>query len=450
MQSANDISVFRRLPAIFGSLAAGVLLALPVLFDRAGAVRSVGCGLLPGLASWGHRLAALAFDVGGWWLADALRLALAAAPWSIGFLVIFGGLGRLRGRPRTLGNALAWFLVLGASAAGIWQAFSASASSLQDPQLLAPLALAEMAQAGQGRVFVNASARPLVAPYAPGLTESTTGKMSSELATSPEKWRSEDRSKPFSAVLIGGSVSEAKPLFRHLLGAPDWYLARVDNQGMLFLRGQKPDLAASPIPDFKNQRDRAIYLAQYALNLEAAGFKTLAAAAMEEAMSLAGKDYEVLFRAASLSASQSLWERARKQSAGAAKARPRAYEANYLLALSLLETRACDKAFDSASKLKRLFPDDPNVLLLHARAARGAHDYNEETKTLEHLLGLAEADGSPTARIHVFLAQSWAQRGFPEQATSHYKTALAEGLSPEETRDVRTSLAAIEDKRLKQ
>jgi hypothetical protein len=192
-----------------------------------------------------------------------------------------------------------------------------------------------------------------------------------------------------------------------------------------------------------------MYLAQYALNLELAGFRTLATTSMDEARSLAGKDYEVLFRASSLSASQSQWERARKQAAAAAKARPGAYEANYLLALSLLETRAYDKAFECTSGLARKYPGNPGVLMLHARAARAAHDFSEETKTLDRLLQMAKDSNAPTARIHIFLAQSWAQRGFPEQAIAHYQSALSEELSKEEASDVRAALTAIDNKRLK-
>ena len=450
MRPANDISNFKKLPVVLASLAAGILASLPVLFDRADAIRAVGNGMVSGAASRGERLAAFAFQLGSWGLADALRLVLGAMPWFLGFLLLFWGASRLRGWPCKLGASLVWLLCLGVSSMGIWRAFFPPSLPVRDPRLLAPLALVEMAKSAGGRVFMNASVRPYVAPFGRGLIDrSLTEKLASDLEGSPEKWRAEDRSKPFSSVLIGGRAFEAKPLIRHLLDAPDWYLARVDNQGLLFLRGQNPDLAATPVPNFGTQRDRAIFLAQYALNLEAIGFRTLATTSMEEALSLAGSDYEILFRAASLSSSQSLWERARKQSAAAAKAHPGAYEANYLLALSLLETRAFEKAFDCASKLKNQYPDDPNVLLLHARTARAAHDYSEETKTLERLLQLAAASKSPTARIHIFLAQSWAQRGFPEQATSHYQSALAEGLSSEEARDVRASLATIDDNRLK-
>jgi len=447
---SNDISKLKNLPPIFASLAAGILSALPGFFDRAATVRQVGNGLISESASWGERLAALAFQIGGWGSADALRLGLGAMPWFLGFLVLFWGTSRLGGLPRKLGGGLVWLLCLGVSAMGILGVIFPASLPIKDPRLLAPLTLVEMLKRGRGRVFMNPSARPGVAPFGGGIIDrSLTERRASDLAGSPEKWRAEDRAKPFSAVLIAGRVFEAKPLIRHLLDSPDWYLARVDNQGLLFLRGQKPDRAATAVPDFDTQRERAVYLAQYALNLEMAGFKTPASSSMEEALNLGGKDYEVLFRAASLSASQSLWERARKQATAAAKARPGAYEADYLLALSLLQTRAFDKSFECTSELRRKYPDDPSVLLLHARAARALHDYSAETKTLDRLLQLAEDSDSPTARIHIFLAQSWAQRGFPEQAISHYRSALAEGLSTEEAREVRATIAIIENNRLR-
>ena len=450
VQSANAISILKKPLPVFASLAAGVLSALPGLFDRAGIIRSVGSGLVSESASRADRLAALSFQLGGWGLAEAVRLALGAIPWSLGFLVLFWGASRFRGLPRTLATGCVGVLSLLVSAMGIGGAFFPATHPINDPRLLAPLTLVEMAKSERGRTFVNPSARPCVAVFGESLLDrSLTEKMDSDLANSPEKWRAEDRARPFSSVLISGWVFEAKPLIQHLLDAPDWYLARVDNQGLLFLRGARSDLAGSPVPNFGTPRERAVYLAQYALNLEIAGFRTLATTSMDEALSLAGKDYEILFRAASLSASQNHWEKARKQATAAAKAHPGAYEANYLLALSLLETRAFDKALECSSKLRDKYPDDSAILLLHARAARAAHDYSEETKTLDRLLKLAKESNTPTARIHIFLAQSWAQRGFPDQAVSHYQAALSEGLSKEDARDVHAALATIEEKQLK-
>ena len=448
---STDISILKNLPALAASLAAGVLSAIPGLLDRAETVRAVGQGMASESASWGQRLSALAFQLGGWGLADGLRLISGAIPWCLGFLVLFWVAGRLKGLPRKLGTGLVWLLCAAVPANAVWSMAAPATPPIRDLRLVAPVALVDMIKGERGRVFLNPSARPGVAVCGGNVIDhSLTERATSDLAGSPAKWREEDRSKPFSAVLLAGRVFEAKPLIRHLLDAPDWYLARIDNQGLVFLHGQKPDRSATPIPDFTDLRDRAIYLAQYSLNLDAAGFQTLAASSMDEALSLGGKDYEVLFRAASLSASQSLWERARKQSAAALKASPGSYEASYLQALSLLETRAYEKSFECTSSLSRQYPDDFQVLLLHARAARAVHDYTAETKTLERLLRLAEDSKSPTARIHIFLAQSWAQRGFPEQAISHYQAALAEGLSSDEAKDVRAIVTTIENNRLKQ
>lgn len=448
-RSANDFSALKKLPILFASLLAAVCQAMPLLFDRAASLRAVGIGMVSDAASWGDRLSVAAFSLGGLGLVDTLRFVTGILSWFVGFLILFLGASLLRGRLRTPAFILAGIACLAASAWGIGKTLSSAARQIKTPELLAPLALVEAAKSQGGRLFINASTLPLVAPFAKNLIDPALSlRQISELGLFPEKWRTEDRSKPFAAVLLGGSLSDASPLLAHLMDSPDWFIARIDNQGLLFLRGEKPDQAASQIPDFASPHDRALYLAQYALNLDAAGFKTLAATTMEEAMNLAEKDYEVLFRAASLASSQSRWERARKLATAATQARPGAYEGEYLLALALLETRAVDKSFDLTSALLRKYPDDSNVLLLHARAARALHDYSAETTTLEHLLHLAEKNHASTARIHIHLAQAWAQRGFPDQSLQNYRAALAEGLTALEEKDVREAISTIEKNRL--
>lgn len=447
---ANANFILKNLPAILASLMAGLCSALPPFFNRAETLRSVGSAIISDSPSPLERLAVFAFHFGGEGLVVASGMVLSGLSWGLLFFLLFWGAGRL-GRPlRRPVIGLVWLILLAFCTGEIRSASSPAGRQLKDPRLTAPLALVDLAKSRKGRIFMNASVRPAVAVLDENILDrSLPEKSVPELGDSPEKWRNEDRANPFSAVLIGGRVSEAGPLIRHLRESPDWYLARVDNQGLLFLRGEKPDLAASPIPEFASPGDRAVYLAQYSLNLEAAGFGTLAASSMEEALSLSGKDCEILFRASSLAASQGRWERARRFAGAAVKSRPGSYEADYLLALSLLETRAFDKSYEGTSTLLGKYPDDPNVLLLHARAARAAHDFSEETKCLEHLLQIAKSSDSPTARIQVYLAQSWAQRGFPDQALSHYQAALDEGLSVAEARDVRAAMATISDSRLK-
>ncbi len=446
----NDISIGKKSLLVLASVLTGVFAAIPALLDRSSAIRDVGNGMVSADATLAERAAALAFQAGGWILSDAVRVAFAAAPWILGALLLFWGAMRLGGPFRTLAIWIVALVCLAVASFGIQAGFFPVTPQVSDPRLVAPLSLIEMLKGQRGRIFINPSACPLVAPFGPELIDhSLSTKQSPVLSNSPEEWRAEDRANPISAVLIAGRTHEAKPLIRHLLEAPDWYLARLDNQGLLFLHGPNPDVAAIPIPEFSSPRDRAVYLAQYALNLETAGFRTLAASSMDEALSLAGKDYEILFRASSLSASQGKWERARKQAAAAIKERP-GYEARYLLALSLLETRAFEKSYEETSKLRSEYPEDSNILLLHARAARAAKEYSDETKTLEKLLQLAKENNSPTARIHILLAQSWAQRGFPAQAISAYKAALAEDPAEPEARDIRAAITTIEDNRLKE
>ncbi|MFZ4774425.1 MAG: tetratricopeptide repeat protein [Terrimicrobiaceae bacterium] len=440
----------KNLPAILASLLAGIFSALPSHFDRAERIHTVGAGLISESASWKAHLAAFLFQIGGWGLVDTLSLTFGSLPWFFVFLLLFWGSSRLNKPLQTFARSLVWGILFAVSAMGIWKTVTASQNQIKDLRLLTPLALTEAAKKQPGRIFMNLSARPGVAVCDAKLVDrSIPTEKVAELCNTPQKWRTEDRALPFSAVLLSGTISEAKPLLQHLLESPDWYLARVDNQGLLFLRGQNPDLAATSVPDFSTPRDRAVYLAQYALYLEAAGFPSLASSSMDEALNLARKDYEVLFRASSLSASQNHWESARKQASAAAAARPGTYEAEYLLAFSLLQTGAVDKAFEATTGLRNKYPEDPNTLLLHARTSRAAHDFSEETKALDQLLLLAGQSKADTSRIHIYLAQSWAQQGFPDQALSHYKMALAEGLSPGETRDVRSAITTIEQNRLK-
>ncbi len=447
---ANDNRILKNLPALLASLIAGVFSALPALFQRAETIRAVGAGTISESASWRDRLASLAFQLGGWGLVDAAGLVLGIIPWLVVFLLLFQGAARLGGITRKFALSLVWMVCLFVSATGIWKTVSSARYRILDMRLLAPVALVESAKKQQDRVFVNVSARPSVAACENRLIDrSLSEEQVAELSASPQKWRAEDRGRPFSAVLLGGTISEAKPLLQHLLESPDWYLARVDNQGLLFLRGESPDLAATAVPEFSGPRERAIYLAQYALQLEAAGFQSLAASSMEEALNLGRKDYDVLYRASSLAAAQNRWESARKLAASAAAVRPGAYEAAYLLACSQLETGAFDKAFEGASKLRRKNPKDPNSLILYARTARAAHDFSEETAALEQLLNLAQQSRANTARIYIYLAQSWAQRGFPDQALTNYQAALAAGLSSGESRDVKASIKTIEANRLK-
>jgi len=433
---------------ISAAAAAGFFQALPEAFDLGGAVAATGRGALGG--SWSDRFVALAARTGQWEFAEIARATASAIPWIFGFLLLFFLASRSPFRWRRLLLAVVWTAWAAASAAGIWNGWHAWQNRVKNPQLVAPVALAETIAGNSRRVFVNPSAMVPVAAVNPALVDASLSPVErATLVQSPTKWRASHRADPFSAVLLTGNLAEAKPLIRHLLDSPDWHVARVDNQGILFLPGGQPDRLESEIPLLESPQERAAYLSQYALCLDAAGQKGDANKRMDDALGITENDFSILVRAASLSALQGRWERARSLAIKAGECRPGRFESEYLLAWSLLETRAFGKAFDLTARLARSHPQDPSTLMLHARASRASKDFTAETAALEQLLQLARNDPASTSRIHLFLGQSWAQRGFPDQAMNHYKLALDGDLSPAETRDIQEALKTIGGKRLK-
>jgi len=438
----------KKTSLISAAVAAGFIQALPKAFDLPGTVAAIGSGELGG--SWGDRLVALAARTGHWGFAEVARATVFSIPWILGFVVLFFLAGRAPARWKRLAFSIVWTAWIAAAAAGIWNGWNAWQTREETPRLVAPVDLVKTATGHSQRVFINPSALIPVAAVNSELIDSTSSPAElAELVQSPAKWRAGHRKNPFSAVLLAGNLTEAKPLIRHLLDSPDWYVARVDNQGILFLPASQPDKPDTEIPPLQSPQERATYLSQYAICLDAVGQKSAANERMEEALSISVNDFQILVRAASLAAFQGHWERAQTLAAKADKVRPDSFESQYLLAWSLLETRAFTKAFDLTSRLARSRPEDAAVLMLHARASRASKDFATETAALEQLLNLARNDSASTSRIHLFLGQSWAQRGFPNQALDHYKLALEGELSPTETRDIREAMKTIEKNRLK-
>ena len=423
-------------------------LAAPQAFDLQATVQAVGRGRMGGWTS--DALVAWTAGVWGWGAAGIVRSFVASWPWFLAVLAVLFSVKFCPPRWRRwvaggLGIALVTICML-----GVFRGFEAWAQRWTDLRLAAPQGLLELLGKQTSHVFLNPSALQAVAALDPTVVAgSPSAGDAATLMRSPAQWRAADRERPFSAILLAGEPGEAAPLIAHLSEAPDWYLAAIDNQGLLFLRGEEPDQLNLPDLTFGSERDRAVFLAQAALTLDAAGQKVQASRRMEEALGIAGNDYDILFRAANLAAAQNRWERASKLAAKALQKRGNGFEASYLLAWALLETRDFDGALERTSALAASHPRDIQVLLLHARAARAAKDFRSETHSLESLLPLVKDDAAATARIHIYLGQSWAQQGFSRQALGHYHRALEGPLSPAETRDIREAIQTIEDKQLK-
>ncbi len=431
------------------ALFVGTCRSLPALFDLAGTVRSAGMGVVGG--GWADRAVGAAARAAGWDAAGLVRAAITSAPWVIGFVVVFFFADKLPLRRRWIAPVFVWLCWCLAVAGGLRDGWFAWSRRIDDLRLVAPVGLVESVRTSgpDARIFLNPSAVVPVAALVPKLVDqSITPEKLYGLSRSPARWRDEDRSRGFTVVLISGRLSDAKPLIRHLLDSPDWRLAIVDNQGLLFLRGSGGSRLEAAIPDFSTTRERAIYLAQYALVLDAAELATDAKRRMDEAMNLAGNDFDVLIRAASLAASHGRWERARKLAVRAATLRPNSFESNYPLACALIETGAPEKAFALASRLAAAHPDDFATLLLLARAARASGNFSAETDALERMLRLVGDEPEAAMRVHIHLAQSWTRRAFPDQALAHYRAALAGNPTATEFRDIREAITAIEKNRL--
>jgi len=432
---------------LLAALVVTICQAVPETFDLAGTVRHVGAGNLG--AGGANAVWALTARLLGWGAAGAARAAFSAWPWFVFILILFFAARRVTPAWRRPAVAAAWAIAFAASVHGLWSAWVAWPARVDDLRLVAPVGLIESVGSQTQRIFINPSARIAVAALNPGLVERGPAEAApADLLRSPAQWRAEDRQRPFSAVLLTGRLAEAKPLIQHLSDSPDWFLASVDNQGLLFLRGDARPEPEVRVPDFTSARDRAIFHAQAALSLDAAGLKTRASRAADEALALAPDDSEVLMLAASLSASQNRWESAKKLALKSLAVRPSGFEATCLLAWAELETRSAENAFEITSGLARKYPDDQAVILLHARAARASKNLVVETDALERLLRLAKNDPESRTRIHIYLGQAWAQRGFPDQALQNYRQALAGSLSPAESREVTDAMEIIQAKRL--
>ena len=437
--------------ACLASLAAG----MPCFFTRAETVLSVGRGVAAraGIdgATWADRIAAMAFALGGWSAADIARASTLIFPILAVLLVLLAAASRMParyGRPIRTVVGLASLALL---VQGVWTAIDARIENpIRNLRLLAPVDLLEAAQKSGGQVFFNASSVYHVAALAPGLLDPSTSQSArAELAQSPLAWRDRDLAKPFSSVVISGSLSESRPLIDLLLASPNWHLQLADSQGLLFLRGAGPGfrpLSAEAVP-FSTPREKAFFLVQSALSFEAVGMKTDARDYVITALNIEPAAPEILVASAAVYASQGQWTRTRSMAERALKKSPNSTQAAYLRALALLETGAVEKAYGECQLLLGRQPEDIQTLLLHARAARAAHDQSAEIRSLEKLLAIAKSRGVPESRIRIYLGQAWTQMGFPDQALENYRAAMKGRLLPAEASEVHEAIQTIERNR---
>ncbi len=317
-----------------------------------------------------------------------------------------------------------------------------------DARLAAPTALADAAtEAGAQHVFFNPQARKFLIAAGRDLAPATPGEFSA--VENPALWRRLDRQTRFDAVVLAGQPSDYAALLRHLRGSPDFRLARLDNWGVLFLRGQPeaytPPSAGDAVADLADPGDRAEYLAQMAVVLDAAGEPDAAADYLERAAGLAPEKSTIRTRAAYIDLQHHRFREAVEKAGQALEIDPKNLPALQIKAQALAASGDIDKAWLAAEEMKSIAdPADMNALFLHAQIASAAHAYSREQDSLERLIDLAGKAGIPAASYHVYLGQCHAKQGKPRPAIENLEAALAgPHLTDTQRADVETALKTI-------
>jgi cytochrome c-type biogenesis protein CcmH/NrfG len=445
---ATDHSTAGKEPKLSAAIAllAAVAAATPCFFSRGESLRSAVAGHADH-ANLIDRFIAIAFRIGGLPTADLARATCVALP----IFVLFFTLGRLLRKlpPHLQAGARRVLTVaaLGTIAFGTYESVKARQHQLRDIRLLAPIELLREGERSQGRIFMNPSALAASRLLAPGLIPQAPDSPSAQaLSASPVRWREEDRSKPFSAVLLATPLDDCRPLVDLLSSSPEWRLARIDNMGVLYKRGQNESTNPISQTNFTKNRDEAVRNAQLAMILHFLGKNQEAREFMDMARRIAPRDPLVLTQSATLAASFKQWQRTREAAELALKENPSSLQAHYLLALAFLEMKNIPAAAAESGVLASFNSSDPSVLLLQARIAREANDPTTEISALEKLLTISKKRMADPAIIHIHLAQAWAKKGFSAQALENYTAALEGDLTPAQRAEVERARGTIKDR----
>jgi hypothetical protein len=442
---ANDHSGKFRLPILAGILAATVA-AAHCFFSRMESLRSAmaGCGEEAG---WMDRLAAAGYSIGGLPGADAARAACIFAPVLAAFFAVSWISRKL---PLDFQTRIHWGLTIAAMVImgfGAFQGFQAFPRDIRDTRLLAPVDLLKIVSDRDGRVFINSPALSAARLLLPDIISRVpTAEAIQTLTSSPVRWREEDRRDPFTAILLAVPLEKSRPLVEMLNSSPEWHLAKIDNQGLLYRRGKKSDDTSSAKPMFANKRDTALYRAQTAMVMHFLGKNKDAREWMAQARQTAPRDPLVLTQSATLAAALKQWPTTKKEAELALREDASSTQARYLLALSLLETGNISGAAEESATLSAKASNTPSVLWLEARISREANDPNTEIAALEKLLALAQKQKEEPTIIHIHLAQAWAKRGFATQAIENYNAALKGNLTPEQRTELENAKGTVQDR----
>jgi len=419
------------------------------------AVRSTAAGLQRpgyGAVSLSDRVAEIFWRMGaerGLAVWQGAQVFLIAAFFTLSALILAGWVGGLF--PKAARYLMAGALVLLAAWSG-WRMWDGLAHR---SGLVAPVALSQpeelyddLVAQKAGPVFASPTALGYLMLRDPEIAKGLSIEASASLVRNPRAWREALRASGWRAALLAGPGSEYRGLLDHLLTSPDWRLARVSNQGYLFLR--EAGAPAAPLdPDsvkLGSSRDTAVYLAQIAERYEAIRRTSEARQLSKLAVEAAPDDVEVLSHTAALEASRGKWYDAIVYCDRALQIDPDSTYLRLLKASCLLETKQPEKAEQLARQVLDRSPNDLYTLFLYARISRSLHDARAESETLEKLIKLTPSDVIPV-NYFIFLGQAYARLGYADLALKSYRDALARpDIGPQLSAEVRDQIKTIEDK----
>jgi tetratricopeptide (TPR) repeat protein len=255
---------------------------------------------------------------------------------------------------------------------------------------------------------------------------------------SAKLFRQLDRQRHFDTLFLVGDPSEYRPLLLHLLEAQDWKLAYLDHTSLVFKRDGS-EWTPAQLPALKKRMaslssaDQAIFLSELADKLVAVRQMAAAKETLEAAQKASESEPRVWGTWAQYQMALGDWTAALASADRALKLDPEDAAALGAKAQSLYAKKRFEEAFAVSSRLLAKLPEDPAILFFHARIAHEARHYSEEIRTLQKLIGLAEASGRADPGYHVYLGQAYAAAGEADQALEELNHALADrDLAPEQ------------------
>lgn len=365
----------------------------------------------------------------------------------------FASLTRPRGKALATGAVLA--LCIGA--ASLWWHGRPGSEAWRNDPLFATPALAIRALPDRGALFYNGAAAEWLLKLGkehlpPGdlVAGATRPAAMAQAVQNPVLFRQMDRGERFTTILLVGDPSQYRPLLEHLLERKDFTLRYVDHTGLIFGKGPaaKSWSLADLIParqDFAEILPAAqpAFLALAASKLLAVRENAPARQLLAEARKLREDVPEVWSTLAQADLAAGEWTATLTHAEKALKLDPNNLPALAAKTQAYYSTRRFNDAYALSRVLVERLPEDPYILFYHAKIAREAHAYTDESRVLEKLISLAVAQGRPVGGYRVYLGQAHASAGRAEQALEQFAKALADPDLPPEQRTFATETAAL-------